>query len=193
MAGAVVGNRVRRSGGGRPRRLDREVLRHGDRWVDGGDYQCAGVRCGHQLRTAADIALPGRIASQHISSARLADRGAPGPAGDHRQQRHRGVGAADIAAGFFAEHSKSRGAGRIGTGGGRRLCRAGVAAGACPIRPKAVLALHSQAGRQGGSRPVVSDRRSDVQPCPAGSHRQHPAARSFSLRPDRHPGGPIPD
>src|SRR5699024_1702926 len=57
--------------------------------------QRAGVRCGHQLRPAADLPLSRGAASPHGPPRRAGHRlGAHGTR-DHRLQRHRGAGADD--------------------------------------------------------------------------------------------------
>ena len=62
--------------------------------------------------------------------------GAAGRPGDHRQQRHRGAGPADLAVRLVAEHQKPGRAGRVGAGGGGSVRPAGTATAAGVVRPK---------------------------------------------------------
>ena len=127
---AVVGSAVAAGGRDDSGRLD---LRH---------HQRAGIRRGHQLRAAADLALPGRVGPHaRITATRcgVAVRRA-GPA-ILASNATVVLALLTLRARLVAEHPQPRRAGRVGSGGRRGVRAAGAAAPAGACSAAAVLAV----------------------------------------------------
>ncbi len=181
MAGAAAGDRVRR-----PRRVGRRRGgRRRRRDVTGrlhiGHHQRAGVRRRHQLCVAADLALSRRVGPQRVPSAGAGYRGATGRSGHHRQQCHRGAGAAHLAVRVVSEYPQPRRPGRLRAGGRGGVRPVGTAPAVGPVRSEVVLAVRpsrrrSSPHRQRGVAPGSRRGRQAARASRGGLHRRAGAA-----------------
>ena len=131
------------------------------------NHQRACLRCGHELRAAADIALSRGTSGDRRSPPRLANCGEPRRARHRREQRDRGAGSADPCFRRRPGHPQPRRARRVRTSGRGAARPAGAAAVAEPIWQAAVLAVHSpprQRAHGGHDRCVARHRRVGYRP-----------------------------